>query len=370
MLENEILYKIAISQIEKVGSVLAKTLISYCGGAKEVFETHKKNLIKIPGIGQGVIDSIKSGNALKKAEKILEENNRKGIKTLFYLDDDYPGRLKHHNDCPVVIYAEGTGEYHNSRTLGVVGTRNSTIRAKNIVDSIIRDLKGYDVTIVSGLAFGIDAFAHAAAIENNIPNIAVLGCGINITYPAEHSSMRDDITANGDAISEFALNTNPEKGHFPMRNRIIAGMSDALLVVESDIRGGAIITARLAFDYNKDVFAIPGRIDDKYARGTNNLIRSNIAMLTESAADICRAMNWEGASQPKAVQAQLFYELSEDERKIIEIMRSSEKENIAIDELHYLSGFTVAQLSAILLNMEFNNIIDSLPGSRYAVKKK
>lgn len=368
--ENDILYKIAISQIDKVGSVLAKNLISYCGGVQEVFKAGKKNLIKIPGIGQGMIDSIMSGIALKKAEKIIEENDRRGIKSLFYLDEDYPGRLKHHNDCPVVLYTEGTGEYHNSRTLGVVGTRNATKRSKLLADRFIRELKGYDVTIVSGLAFGIDAYAHSAAIANDIPNIAVLGCGINITYPAEHSSMRDEITINGDVISEFPLDTSPEKGHFPMRNRIIAGMSDALLVIESDIRGGAIITARLAFDYNKDVFAIPGRIDDRYSKGTNNLIRSNIAMLVESAEDICRAMNWEGASQPKAIQAELFYDTSEEEQKVIGIIRASEKENIAIDELHYLSGFTVAQLSAILLNLEFNNIVESYPGSRYGLKKK
>ena len=367
---NNLLYKIAISQIDKVGSVLAKTLISYCGGVQEVFGAKKKDLMKIPGIGPGMIDSIMNGNALEKAEKILIENESKKIKTLFYLDDDYPGRLKYHNDCPVVLYTEGTTEYNNPRTIGIVGTRSATKNAKIIVERFLGELSSHDVTIVSGLAFGIDAYAHEAAVANNIPNIAVLGCGINITYPAEHSNLRDKITSKGDAISEFPLDTSPEKGHFPMRNRIIAGLSDALLVVESDIRGGAIITARLAFDYNKDVFAIPGRIDDKYSKGTNNLIRSNIAMLTESAADICLAMSWEGISEPKAFQAELFYDLSEDERTIVDIIRASEKDTIAIDELHYLSGFTVAQLSSILLNLEFNNLLDSHPGSRYRLKKK
>ena len=227
MKENNLLYKIAISQIEKVGSVLAKTLISYCGGVKEVFTKSRSELMKIPGIGTSIIDEITKKEALQKAENIITENERNNIKTLFYLDDTYPSRLKNFNDCPIVLYTEGTQEYNNHRTLGIVGTRNATKRGKAIVDSFIADLKEYNVTIISGLAFGIDAYAHKAAINNQIPNIAIMGSGINITYPAEHSSIRNDIIKNGDVMSEFPLDTSPEKGHFPMRNRIIAALSDA-----------------------------------------------------------------------------------------------------------------------------------------------
>ena len=371
MKETSLLYKIAITQIDKVGSVLAKNLISYCGGVEEIFSKSKKELLKIPGIGAAMVNEIANKNVLIKAEKIARENDRKNIKTLFYLDDDYPSRLKNHNDCPVLLYAEGTEEFNNSRTLGIVGTRNGTKRGKMIVENLIFELKKYDITIISGLAFGIDAFAHEAAVENAVPNIAVMGSGISITYPVEHTKLRNDIVLNGDIISEFPLNTSPEKGHFPMRNRIIAGLSDALLVVESDIKGGAIITANIAFDYNKDVFAIPGRVDDKYSRGTNYLIKSNIASLVDSASDICNSMNWSSTSSSnKIYQPDLFSELDENEKKLADILRNSDSESLKIDEIHYLSGFSLGELSTILLNLEFKNVIENLPGSRYALLKK
>ncbi|MGE5356871.1 MAG: DNA-processing protein DprA [Deltaproteobacteria bacterium] len=368
MKDSELLFKIAITQVEKVGAVLAKNLISYCGGVEQVFSKSKKDLSKIPGIGLAIADEITKKDVLIKAEHILKENEKKGIKTLFYLDDDYPSRLKNYNDCPVVLYCEGTEALNNPRILGIVGTRNATKRGRVTVESFISYLKEYDITIVSGLAFGIDAYAHEAAIKSKIPNIAVMGSGIGITYPAEHSRMREEIIKNGDVISEFALDTSPEKGHFPMRNRIIAGMSDALLVVESDIKGGAIITANLAFDYNKDVFAVPGRIDDTYSRGTNHLIKSNVASLAESAADICKAMNWNHINEKKPFQLQLFGEINQNESKILELISVSDEKSLKIDELHYLSGFTLSELSGLLLELELKGIIESLPGSRYSVK--
>ena len=370
MKENNLLYKIAITQIDKVGSVLAKNLISYCGGVENVFLKSKKELSRIPGIGSAIIDEIVSNGALVKAEKIMMENERMKIKTLFYLDDDYPARLKNYNDSPVILYAEGTGVFNNPRTLGIVGTRNATKRGKMIVDRIISELREFDITIISGLAFGIDACAHEASIKNGIPNLAVMGSGINITYPAEHSRMRDEIVLNGDVISEFPPDTSPEKGHFPMRNRIIAGLSDALLVVESDLKGGAIITANLAFDYNKDVFAVPGRIDDTYSRGTNYIIKSNIASLVDSASDICNAMNWGSTLSKKTYQLEMFTDLDENEKKLAEILKNSENDSLTIDEIHYLSGFTLGELSTILLNLEFKNVIENLPGSRYGLLKK
>ncbi len=364
-MDNNLLYKIALTQIEGVGPVVAKNLVSYSGGVKEVFQQTKRVLSKIPGVGIILADEIKKDTVFKNAEKILNSIHKKKIGVLFYLDKDYPSRLKHINDSPLLLYFQGTKTFNNNRTLGIVGTRNATIRGKAFCNQIIEELSDYGITIVSGLAFGIDAAAHRAAIKNGIPNIAVMGNGIDITYPAQHTKLRNAISNNGDVISEFPLDTKPDKGHFPMRNRIIAGLSDALLVIESDIKGGSIITARLGFDYNKDIFAVPGRPEDKYSRGTNNLVKTNIAYLTEKATDIAKVMNWNKINEVNAVQMKMFAELDNNEQKLVDILKTPDKENMSIDELHYVSGFTMGELATILLNLELKGVIETLPGNRY-----
>ncbi len=369
-MDNNILYKIALTQIEGIGPVLAKNLVSYCGGVKEIFEQKKRTLSKIPGVGLLLADEIKKDSVFKNADKILKSVIKNNTGILFYLDEDYPSRLKHINDGPILLYFQGTQSFNSKRSLGIVGTRNATNRGKAICDSIVNELKDYDVTIVSGLAFGIDAAAHRSAIKYNIPNIAVMGNGINITYPSQHQKLRSNISLNGDVISEFPLDTKPDKGHFPMRNRIIAGLSDALLVVESDIRGGSIITAKMAFDYNKDVFAIPGRIEDRYSRGTNSLIKNNIAYLTESAADIAKMMNWNKTNEITAVQMQMFAELTAGEQKVFDILKNSENESMSVDEIHYASQFTMGELASILLNLELKGMIENMPGARYSIMHK
>jgi len=369
-MDNNLLYKIALTQIEGVGPVLAKNLVSYCGGVKEVFEQTKRTLSKIPGVGLILADEIKKDSVFQNAEKILQSVLKKDTGTLFYLDEDYPSRLKHINDGPVLLYFQGTRSFNAKRTLGIVGTRNATIRGKAVCDNIINELKDYDVTIVSGLAFGIDAAAHRAAIKYDTPNIGVMGNGIDITYPSQHQKLRSNISLNGDILSEFPLDTKPDKGHFPMRNRIIAGLSDALLVIESDIKGGSIITAKLAFDYNKDVFAIPGRIEDRFSRGTNALIKNNIAYLTEKAEDIAKMMNWTKTNEVTAVQMQMFAELEPDEKKIVDILKNSDNDNMSIDEIHYASQFTMGELASVLLNLELKGIIENMPGARYTILKR
>ncbi len=364
-MDNDLLYKIAITQIDKIGAILAKNLISYCGGVKEVFEKSESELSKIPGIGLVNAKYIRNPIVFEKAEKILNNIREKGTKTLFYLDKDYPSRLKNYNDSPILLYTEGTNCFNNPRTLGVVGTRNATIRGKLILEDLIKGIKEYDVTIVSGLAFGIDAHAHNTCVENQIPNIAVLGNGFDITYPNQHASLRKKIAQNGDILSEFPMQLKPDKGNFPMRNRIIAALSDALLVVESDTKGGSMITAKMAFNYNKDVLAIPGRIDDRYSKGTNNLIKSNIASLIEDASDIAKVMNWRKKGIASAVQMKLFNDLSKDEKIIINILKSTELDSLSIDKIHYESHFSSGKLSSLLLQLEFKGIIESLPGSRY-----
>ena len=369
-MDNNLFYKIALTQIEGVGPVLAKNLVSYCGGVKEIFEQTKRTLSKIPGVGTILADEIKKESVFTNTEKILNTVVKKKTGVLFYLDEEYPSRLKHINDSPVLIYYEGTKSFNNNRILGIVGTRNATNKGKMITEKIVEELTDYSVTIVSGLAFGIDAAAHRSAIKYNVPNIAIMGNGIDITYPAQHQKLRSNISLNGDIISEFPLNTKPDKGHFPMRNRIIAGLSDALLVVESDTRGGSIITAKMAFDYNKDVFAIPGRLEDRYSKGTNRLIKTNIAYLTENAEDIAKIMNWNKTSEVTAMQMQMFAELDDNEQKIIDLLSNEEKDSLSIDEIHYKSQFTMGELASILLNLELKGMIENLPGARYMVINK
>ncbi len=365
MKDNNLLYKIGITQIERIGPILAKNLISYCGGVREVFGKTKSELAKIPGIGYNLAVEVLKKGVLKNAETILKDIESKGIKTLFYLDDNYPTRLNHFSDSPILLYSKGTKTYNNPRTLGIIGTRNATIRGKKITEDIIQDLKEYNVTIISGLAFGIDAIAHRASIKNNIQNIGIMGNGINITYPAQHSNLRKEIEANGDILSEFPMDTKPDKGHFPMRNRIIAALSDAVLVVESDIKGGSMITAKMAFNYSKDVFAIPGRHDDKYSKGTNHLIKSNVASLAVSADDICKLMDWSKNTGKKPKQLELFVKLDENERKIVDALKETQLDSLSIDKLYRITNINIGQLSSILLKLEFKGVVENLPGARY-----
>lgn len=364
-MDNNLLYKIAITQIDRIGPILAKNLISYCGGVQEVFQKSKSELIKIPGVSYNLASEIHNSKVFEQAESIIQQVEKNKTKITFYLDDDYPSRLKHFNDSPVLLYHEGTTTYNNYRTIGIVGTRNATIRGKKIVEEIIKGLKVFNVTVISGLAFGVDAIAHKASIENNVTNIAVMGNGIDITYPSQHRNLRNEIIKNGDIITEFPTNTKPDRGHFPMRNRIIASLSDALLVVESDIKGGSMITAKMAFNYNKDVFAIPGRTEDRYSKGTNFLIKSNIAALVENAQDICKIMNWTTSDDKKPVQLELFTELNEKEQLLVDCLKGSELDSLSIDKLMYATELPMGQLSSILLQLEFKGVVESLPGARY-----
>jgi DNA processing protein len=364
-MNNNLLYKIAITQIDRVGPIVAKNLISYCGGVKEVFSNSKSSLAKIPGVGYNLASEIKKAKVFLQAETILKNLDISKTKILFYLDDDYPFRLNHFNDSPLLLYHTGTSQYNNSKTIGIVGTRNATIRGKKITEEIIRDLKDYGITVISGLAFGIDAIAHKASIENDMPNIAFMGNGIDITYPSQHHSLRREIEKNGDVMSEFPRDLKPDKGHFPMRNRIIAAMSDALLVVESDIKGGSMITAKMAFNYSKDVFAIPGRLEDRYSKGTNFLIKTNVASLVDNAEDIAKMMNWSKIGDQKPIQMELFLDLNENEQKIVNALKETELDSLSIDKLLYATELSMGQLASVLLKMEFRGIVENLPGARY-----
>lgn len=362
---NEVL-KIAIKLIPNVGDIVAKRLIAHCGSLEAVFNEKEKSLAKIPGIGTLIASSISKTIKTKElfdiAEKEVEFNNKFGVQTIFFLDHDYPKRLIHCEDSPVTIFTLGNFNYNAPKIISIVGTRKATDYGKDICKQIITDLKksGIEVLIVSGLAYGIDITAHKVAIEENIPTVGVLAHGLDYIYPAAHRKYAKQMILNGGLVTEFLTNTTPDKPNFVKRNRIVAGLADATIVVESDRKGGALITADIANSYNRDVFAIPGRTNDTFSSGTNQLIKTNRAILAESAIDISTFLGWETTVDKEAVQSAFFTDFEPDELSIAFLL---EKEgNLPIDMLALLGKMPVSKVSATLITMEFKGIVKCLPG--------
>jgi DNA processing protein len=366
---NELIYEIGITKIPNIGPVLAKNLIAFCGSAKNVFETSANELSKIPGIGTSKVYEIKNNDALNQAAKEIEFITKNNITPLYYLSDLYPSRLKHFEYSPVMMYYKGEPSHLQTlKSIGIVGTRKPTERGKIFTEKLIEDLIPYNVLIVSGLAYGIDGIAHKHAVKNEIPTIGVMGNGHDIIYPAEHKELAKKMIYHGGVLTEFGWGTKPDRVNFPMRNRIIAALSDAIVVVESDISGGSIITAEMANEYNKDVFALPGRIDDTKSRGCNALIKKHKAHLIESAADIAYIMRWEEKETKKntAVQTSLFINLEPEEQVILDYIRH--KKEVGIDELIQALEKPNSILAGLLLQLEFKGVLRSLPGKKYMLQ--
>ncbi len=360
---SELLYRIAITLLPQIGPITGKKLISYCGGVKEVFETSQKDLNKIPGIGSLLIKTLKEKRVFERAEKELMFIQENQIVPLFFLDADYPKSLLPLPDSPIMLYLKGNTKLNGNRTVGIVGTRRPTPEGIANCEAIVEYLKPYGIQIISGLAYGIDATAHRKAVENNISNIGVLGHGLDMIYPSNHRALAKSMLNKGGLLSEFPSKTEPDKERFPMRNRIIAGLSNALIVIETAYSGGSMITADMAFNYNKDVFAIPGRPKDKYSQGCNLLIKQNKAGLIENAKDFVDQMMWDQLDGSKEIQTQLFIELDSKETVIVDNIRKKHK--ITIDELAFELKTTQSELATLLLNLEFKGIIKSLPGKRF-----
>ncbi len=365
-MDDDLLYKIGITLIPSIGSVNGKKLVSYCGGAEAVFKEKKSALLKIPGIGKNTVRNIVNHSVLKRAEKEISFIKKYSIQPLFYTDESYPQRMFHCEDGPVMIYYNGNRDLNHQRVLAVVGTRRSTSYGKVQCEKIIEGLQDADVMIVSGLAYGIDSCAHKNALNNNLPTVGILGHGLDRVYPSENRNLAAAMMENGGLLTEFMSETIPDRENFPKRNRIIAGMADAVLVVESGIKGGAIITADIAFSYSRDVFALPGKIGAPYSKGCNFLIKTNRAALVESAKDITNIMNWENIENKQPAQTELFVNLTEEEQKLVDIL--TETGENGIDELMAKSKIPVSQVSSILLNLEFKGIVISLPGKRYKLR--
>jgi DNA processing protein len=366
---DELIYQLALTQITGIGHGLAKTLVSYCGSAARVFKEKQDVLKKIPGIGEIIAGKINQGKtkALEVAEGELKFIEKNHIKPLFYTDKDYPSRLKLCNDGPAMIFVKGNCNFNGSKVLAFVGTRNATEYGKNITESLIQNLAVHDdLLIVSGLAYGIDIAAHKACLKNNIPTVGVVAHGLDLLYPSAHKSTADKMIENGAVISDFISGTKPDRENFPSRNRIVAGMCDAVIVVESAAKGGALITAEIANSYNRDVFAVPGNVNHEYSKGCNAFIRDNKANLIQSVADIEYFLGWDikkRTTDKKPLQATLFVELNADEQKLVDYLRQNSRSDI--DSICMYAGLQIAKIPNLLLTLELKGIIKAFPGKVY-----
>jgi DNA processing protein len=356
-------YLLRLYGIKGVGSQNARKLIAYAGGIEKVFSLPKKQLLAIPGVNESIVNSILDTESLKRAENELEFIEKNNIRLVSYYSDEFPPLLKQCEDSPLLLFVKGNAINHSKRCLGMVGTRNATARGEEFCNKLVADLKqkGHDVVIVSGLAFGVDIASHKAALDNNMETWAVLGHGMHTIYPAAHSNIAKKITGQGTLITEYFRGGFADKSNFVRRNRIIAGLCEAIVVVESDETGGSMITADLANGYNREVFAVPGRIEDKYSKGCNKLIKTHRANLIQGVEDIEYILGWN--TNPKNIQKQLFVELTPDEQVLYDIIKDND--NVTIDELCRISGFPIAKASLHLLNLEFNGQIKCLPGKVY-----
>jgi DNA processing protein len=364
MNDTELLHLLALLKVEGVGDIIAKKLINHCGSAENIFKTKASKLASIDGVGQSLIKNLKDKLVLKLAEaefKYIEENN---IDILYYQEDKYPERLKHCIDSPILMFTSGSIDLNNRKIISIVGTREITSYGTEFCKKLIEDLAPLNPIIVSGFAYGVDIVAHKAAMDCQLQTVGVIAHGLNQVYPKAHKKYVSKMEENGGFMTEFWSTSNPEKENFVKRNRIVAGMSEATIVIESAVKGGSLITANLANDYNRDVFAVPGRITDKYSQGCNNLIKTQRAHLLTSAADILYILNWELQQKgDKVIQKQLFVSLDENEQKIYDFLIQKGKKEL--DTIALECNFPVFKTSSILLNLELKGVIRPLPGKLF-----
>jgi DNA processing protein len=364
MNDTELLHLLALLKVDGVGDIVAKKLLNHFSTAENIFKAKANQLESIDGIGRVLIKNLKDKTVFNLAEaelKFIKENN---INCLFYQDDKYPDRLKHCIDGPILLFTSGTIDFNNRKVISIVGTREITSYGTEFCKKFIEDLAPLNPIIVSGFAYGVDIVAHKIAMDLGLQTIGVVAHGLNQVYPKVHKKYVAKMEQNGGFMTEFWSNSNPEKENFVKRNRIVAGISEATIVIESAEKGGSLITANLANDYNRDVFAVPGRTSDKFSQGCNNLIKTQKAHLLTSAADLIYILNWElKQDETKAIQKQLFVSLENDEQKIYDYLQKNGKQ--LLDVIALDCDFPVFRISSILLNMELKGVVRPLPGKLF-----
>jgi len=357
-------HQIALTKIKGVGPKTARVLLAHCGSVQEILDTKASILAKIPGVSSKTANEIAGKSYQEATEKEIAFVEKHQIQVLWIANPDYPQKLKSCDDAPLVLYYKGHADLNKERMVSIVGTRNATHYGKKICDQLIAEMKSLNITVVSGLAYGIDIMAHRNALLHQIPTVAVLGHGLDRMYPTSHRETASAMLQQGGLLTEFASESNLDRQNFPMRNRIIAGISDVTIVIEAAIKGGALITAEIANSYNRDVCAFPGAIDQTYSAGCNYLIKTNRAHLIRNSDDLRYLMNWESEQTKVGIQLAITPpELNKDQMHLYHFLQK--KEQVGIDEISRFCNWPQSKLAMILLEMEMNGHITSLPGKIY-----
>ncbi|CAL2062029.1 DNA-processing protein DprA [Tenacibaculum sp. 190524A05c] len=365
MLEEELFAVLKLQATPNVGDIIAKKLIRVIGSAEQIFKEKKSSLLKIDGIGEFVVKQLQKTEIIEQAEYEMNYIQKGAIKYTYFLDENYPSRLKHCVDGPLLLFYDGNVNWNQEKIVSIVGTRNLTNYGRSFCNDLVEHLAAYNPIIVSGFAYGTDICAHKAAIENNLQTFAVLAHGLDDLYPKVHKKYMRSVMENGGFLTEFWHKEKPFRENFLKRNRIVAGISQATIIIESAEKGGSLVTADIANSYNRDVFALPGRFDDAYSKGCNNLIKSNQAHLLNSPDDIVKMLNWDVPQQQEFIQPKLFIDLNPEEQKIYDYLQNNGKQ--LLDVIAMDCEIPVYKLSSVLIQMELKGAVKSLPGKMFEV---
>jgi DNA processing protein len=370
MFNRNLIYQIGITLVKGIGNIIAKQIIDNLDDISLVFTEKKHLLERIPGLSRRIVAEIHRPEVLKRAEQEIRFIEKNKVVPLFITDSSYPKRLQECVDSPVMLYYRGNTDLNVKKIISVVGTRNASAYGRDVTDQLIFDVKGKfpETLIVSGLAYGIDILAHRAALRENLATVGVLAHGLDRIYPPVHRDTAVEMLNKGGLLTDFMSETNPDRQNFVKRNRIIAGIADCTIVVESARKGGALITANIADSYNRDLFAYPGKAGDRYSEGCNSLIKFRKAALVTSAQDVFREMNWDVENQAagrQAVQRSLFIDLNPDEKAVTELL--SKTENIQLNILAIEMDWPVSKLSGVLFELEMKGIVRCKPGGVYGL---
>jgi DNA processing protein len=362
---EDLRYHLALSQAPKVGSGIFKAILAYSGSVKAFFQLSRGKASKIPRVGEKLLAiQQESEPLLRKADELISLCVKKGFRILISTHPDFPARLKSQEDGPVVLFTQGNGELNFDRSIGIVGTRSATAYGKSITRKIVEDLLPYQPMIVSGLAYGIDIEAHRAALQVGLPTVAVMGSPLSQIYPAAHRKTAEQLQGTGILMSEYAPGSTMVPGNFPARNRIIAGLSDALIVVEAAEKGGALITAEIAYSYDKEVFAVPGNLQSPFSEGCNQLIKKMKAGIYTGPSDITEALFWSKPGEEKVKKPSIDLNNRDvEEVSILKLLQ--DRGESEIDQISYLTEIPLGMLSSKLLSLEFEGIVKSLPGKKF-----
>jgi DNA processing protein len=368
-MSQQLVYEVALGLLPGIGNQLSRQLVSYCGSARQVFHTPPGKLLRIPGIGKSHVRNLPLTAVLKQAENIIRQAEQQQVKLLFYTHPDYPKRLKQIADAPTLLYYKGTADLNAARIISIVGTRQCTAYGREVTDQLVQDLVKHQALIVSGLAYGIDVAAHRAALQAGLATAGVMANGLDLVYPSLHRKIAGMMLEQGGLLSEYTFGTKPEPPRFPARNRIIAGLADATIIVEAAIKGGALITAEIAHSYNKDVMAVPGPIHAPFSAGCNYLIKSNKAAAYTGIKDLEELLNWD-LDLLKAVKPRPgnFYppeDFTAEEYQVLLVLLETREEQI--DNLSWKSQLPIGQVASLLLALEFKGVVKSLPGKKYQI---